>query len=159
MKKKLLQIRIGKLPTILKPCIDSQIAFAIRDGREIVTLLTVPDEYKDYDVRTASDYMRVEYLAKNPYTAYFDWDVTVPPDFKIKDPEDYEYGLFTDHYLYNGNRTDVFLKVLDIMCIRKDERRYEEGVIYKAFCQYGIDTGKIRKDIQHLNYNRLSKVA
>ena len=152
--KTLLQIIIGPLPPELQPCIDSQLAFAAKNNLQVVTITEVPDKYKGFNLRAASDYMRLEYLAANPYTIYFDWDVLVPDNFGIVDPEDYCYGLYMDSVEYNGNRCDVFQSVLDIASVNIDNRHNELGIIYSSFYLYGIVQSKIISNYTHLNFSK-----
>lgn len=149
----LLQIHIGDVPTILGDCIDSQIRYATDNRFDMVKITSLPDEYEDYDVRTASDLVRVEYLKNNSCVLYCDWDIRLYDNFCIPDPNEYYYGYYADSIIYNGNRTDIYKKVYDLM---PKDRKFEEGLIFKIFKNHiGMDPKKFLHGYCHFNYRRV----
>lgn len=74
---------------------------------------------------SASDLFRVNYLAYNPYTLWVDWDVALKNHFQL--PEDLDQPMKAkDFIMWNGDRTDIFLNVLEIYA------KYEKEVGLEA---------------------------
>lgn len=148
--KNLLQIHIGNVPVILGDCVDSQIKFAMKHKLKIVTITAIPDQYKNFDIRTASDLMRVEYLSKNKRTLYCDWDIRLYDNFSIDNIHEHYYGNYADSIIYNGDNIKLYKEVFELM---PKDKPFEEGLIFKAFKKMGIEPDRFLKNYVHFNYN------
>lgn len=132
-KPQFFQIAIGPVPTELAPLMKSNRQYAESRGWDYVVVTSLDDDLQakvdagELTARNASDWMRMRCLCKRGYLVYGDWDTKIDGELSIG--EDPQFFPFTDNFLYNGNRVDIFEELLE----RMGEPRNEDGIIHHTF--------------------------
>lgn len=94
-------------------CPESVRRFAERNGyiyiKKNTPIFNTMNKYRIY-----SEIERLKFLAEKPYRIWFDWDVYVTENFRVKDLEQPVIDFGTrESIIYNGNSINIFKDMLN----------------------------------------------
>jgi hypothetical protein len=161
METKNLKDELLYVYTLVSGSIPEQVKPIIKWNEEICDKAGVPFKIIPYTVDPGecaagkSDWERIRICSETPRVMYVDWDVKILkfPDFDPLVPMMAEWGTGKDTYdswaIYNGDRTDIFKKVIENYKGKKGEfGSYYKTINSKEFsCLWkGI------KEFQHIGF-------
>lgn len=77
------QIAIGDIPEHIQKCMDSVSAWSYAQKHPYKLITELPPGLQGWDIRAASNYMRMKYACENAPCLYVDWDVEFMAGFKV----------------------------------------------------------------------------
>jgi len=137
MKPKIIQIAVGEIPANIAANMATVTAWADRMEYDYELITELDEDLQFLPARNnGSDFQRVRELAKHSHIAVLDWDIVINEDLVLGDDPQIFPG---DCALYNGNRSDVFVRALELM----GEPRQDMGIVYHTLVRMMQDDYKI----------------
>jgi hypothetical protein len=105
------QILLGDCPPFIAKCMQTVNDYADSNGYTYTVISSIPDWYRGgssyAELRTLSEWMRLDILAEQSHTLYVDWDIKLKPSFIIPDGLTLSPQIF-DCMIYNHTDTGFF---------------------------------------------------
>lgn len=154
---KIVQIAYTATPSLIAGCMQTVSTWAKANGHEYRVITAVPEVYADLiNLRVISDYHRVDLLAADADTAYFDWDVRLLEGFTLCSGATPKFNHMGDNIMYSGDTT-FWQKIREWMGDPL-EHKGEIGRIFHALNALSPDVTRPMiippGTFEHLNYTR-----